>query len=58
MFCPKCWEQYPKGWVNCKACDVPLVEQNPNPSKPEVKPDAGRRPQELKVPKPRGRAGK
>jgi hypothetical protein len=29
MFCPVCWKKYPKGFLNCDACDVPLKEGEP-----------------------------
>ena len=27
MFCPVCWKEYPKGFIKCDACDIPLTEK-------------------------------
>jgi hypothetical protein len=34
-FCPKCWEEYPKGFSSCNVCDVPLTDEKPDSSKHE-----------------------
>jgi|GEM_PF-4456625 hypothetical protein len=54
MFCPVCWKQYPKGFIKCDACDVPLSEGEPKghehhhhdekPSKGPSKPSAPQKP--------------
>lgn len=31
-FCPKCWEQYPKDFVECTVCKIPLTEEKPDKS--------------------------
>ena len=44
-FCPKCWEQYPKDFIECTTCKIPLTKEKPEeaghehhhdePTKPE-----------------------
>jgi hypothetical protein len=34
-FCPKCWQEYPKGFVKCNACNLDLTEERPQGSKHE-----------------------
>lgn len=29
-FCPKCWQEYPKDFIACKVCDVPLTDEKPH----------------------------
>lgn len=29
IFCPVCWKEYPRGFLKCDACDVPLAEGEP-----------------------------
>ena len=35
-WCPKCWEEYPKDFTACHACDVPLVQEKPAGAKGEA----------------------
>jgi hypothetical protein len=35
MFCPKCWAEYPKDFIECNVCKVPLTEENPKTSEHE-----------------------
>jgi hypothetical protein len=35
MFCPKCWAEYPKDFIECNVCKVPLTEERPDSSKHE-----------------------
>jgi hypothetical protein len=34
-FCPKCWTEYPKDFIECNVCKVPLTEEKPGSSKHE-----------------------
>jgi uncharacterized membrane protein YvbJ len=34
-FCPKCWKEYPKDFIECNVCNVPLTEEKPDASKHE-----------------------
>jgi len=28
-FCPKCWKEYPKDFIECRVCEVPLTDEKP-----------------------------
>jgi uncharacterized membrane protein YvbJ len=28
-FCPKCWKEYPKDFIECNVCNVPLTKEKP-----------------------------
>lgn len=35
-FCPKCWEEYPKDFIECNVCNEPLIDEKPDSSKTEL----------------------
>jgi predicted amidophosphoribosyltransferase len=38
MFCPKCWAEYPKDFIECRVCNEPLVEERPDASERKSRP--------------------
>jgi predicted amidophosphoribosyltransferase len=34
-FCPKCWKEYPKDFIECNVCNVPLTEEKPEAAEHE-----------------------
>jgi predicted amidophosphoribosyltransferase len=34
-FCPKCWKEYPKDFIECNVCNEPLTDKKPDAAEHE-----------------------